>query len=278
MGSMDAKLGVPWRQDEGMLTKGEGHGGDKHKEHHHTYHHTVRNDGRPSTLQEATPISMTLFFGGFTRKSPFRMKCFEIYNSSSWAGFFFTVTLANCIYIGIAPAVSDAEFDTGPGISAGEIFDYICVLILVAEMFSGCVAIGAFEGDHTWLRCSNYHKLDLIVLMVTVSEFIASIYGVRGLTLRPFRLLRVFRAVTTVKMFYGVKAIIKTLSKGAGQLATVLAMLIFFMAAFSICGMAIFGTSFRRRCVSLTRPVPACASDYSTGWTEQCTFATGESS
>jgi hypothetical protein len=86
------------------------------------------------------------------------------------------------------------------------------------------------------------------------------------------RLLRVFRAITRIKAFGGVKAIITTLFKGSGQILTVLAMLIFFMSAFAIAGMSIFGLSFRRRCVTIERAIPACTSDFDSGWGQTCNF------
>ena len=89
-----------------------------------------------------------------------------------------------------------------------------------------------------------------------------------------YRLLRVFRAITSIKAFGGVKAIITTLFKGSGQLLTVLAMLIFFMSAFAIAGMSIFGLSFRRRCVTIERAIPACTSDFDSGWGQTCNITT----
>lgn len=229
-----------------------------------------RVTGEPKTLDDAVPLSCPLLFGGFSRRSPIRQKCFEIQNSTMWASIFLLVTLANSLYIAMGPEIIPEERNQTTILL--EYFDYACVLVLAFEVVVGSIALGFVRSEITYLRCSDFHKLDFIVLIVTITEYIARYFDVQGVTLRPFRLLRVFRAITRIKTFAGIKSIILTLKQGLPQLSIVFAMLLFFMAAFSICGMAIYQNSFRRRCVSLAVPVPACSSDFSTGWAGRCDF------
>ncbi len=69
--------------------------------------------------------------------------------------------------------------------------------------------------------------------------------------------VRVFKPITKLGIFAGIKTIIVTLTQGVSQLVVVFAMLIFFMCTFAIFGMAMYTKSFRRRYVC-TRVVYIC--------------------
>jgi len=112
-------------------------------------------------------------------------------------------------------------------------------------MFNGIIALGFCWSPNTWLRCSDFHKLDALVLLVTAGEYVAAILGSNSVTLRPFRLLRVFRAIVKIKSFLGVKTIIRTLRQGITQLGVVILMLFFFMCGFGIFGMAMYQVGIR---------------------------------
>jgi hypothetical protein len=234
----------------------------------------------PDTLDESVAKSCPYIFGGFSRTSKVRIRCFKIYQSGVWATFFTIVMVANSVCIAITPEFySDDHEETHHAAPvAFEVFDVFSVLMLFFECAVGIIGIGFCAEPSTWLQCSDFHKLDMIMVGVTVLEGIAILAGVNTITFRAFRLLRVFRAVTMIKTFIGIKTIIQTLKQGVSQLAMVFLMLVFFMLAFSVFGMAIFQNSFQRRCLTLPRLVPACASDFTTGWAQTCDFASSFSS
>mmetsp|Transcript_3722 Transcript_3722/g.9015 ORF Transcript_3722/g.9015 Transcript_3722/m.9015 type:complete len:2275 (-) Transcript_3722:103-6927(-) len=222
----------------------------------------------PRTIDEAVEVSCKWLFGGFSRKSVTRLKCFDVYKSPSWSTFFLVVTMANSIFISILPEISaesaSSSFSVGEPrqISWLDSVDVASAVVLFFEILVGCIALGFWGAPTTWMRSSDFHKLDMFVLLVTISEYILAFgFGITGVTMRPFRLLRVFRAITTIRAFSGIKTIIITLKQGLSQLVIVFAMLIFFCTCFAIFGMAVFQNSFSRRCVSLAHPVPMCSSD-----------------
>jgi hypothetical protein len=228
----------------------------------------------PESLEVSVERSCPLLCGGFSRSSKFRRKCFEIYASGMWASVFLVVMVTNSVLIAVTPEFSGADFVEAHHGSpiAFEVVDVISVLMLIFEAVTGIIAIGFCDGPTTWLRCSDFHKLDLFMVMLTVVEGVAIFTGLNSITFRAFRLLRVFRAVTMIKTFMGIKTIIQTLKQGLSQLAIVFLLLVFFMLAFAVFGMAIFQNSFQRRCLTLPRRVPACTSDFTTGWTQTCDF------
>lgn len=161
------------------------------------------------------------------------------------------------------PTDCDTASQAGPPKAASwlDSVDIISGVVLLFEVFVGCVSMGFAGHWSCWLHTTDFHKLDLFVLIVTITEYVALFgFGVQVVTMRPFRLLRIFRAITKIRFFAGIKTILITLKLGVQQLFIVFAMLMFFIASFSIFGMAIFQHSFARRCVSIPQPTPACSS------------------
>lgn len=233
----------------------------------------------PRHLVEAVPVSCQLLWGGCSRTSLLRMKCFDVYKSTSWSTFFLCVTLANSIYISILPELIDDSQAQLKGVKRQvtwlDAFDFLSAAVLLFEVATGIIALGFSGRPNTWLHVSDFHKLDLLVLAVTIAEYVGIfVFGLKGVTIRPFRLMRIFRAIIRIKAFSGIKTIIITLRQGLGQMATVFFMLLFFTASFSIFGMAVFQKSFSRRCISLPRPIPVCTGSPANNFKAECDFAT----
>mmetsp|Transcript_42872 Transcript_42872/g.135198 ORF Transcript_42872/g.135198 Transcript_42872/m.135198 type:complete len:1863 (-) Transcript_42872:2108-7696(-) len=221
------------------------------------------------TLEDFVPVSCPYFFGGFNRRSLIRQQCFEIYKSVKWSTFFLMVVLSNSIYIALYPAYID--FRNGSTFARSfQIFDGLCFAVMLFEALCGIIACGLYSAESTWLRSTDMHKIELFIITVTGVEYLGKLLAYPFLNLRAFRLLRIFRILTKIRALAGVKAIILTLKQGLQQLATIFAMLTFLMAAFAIFGNSIYARSYRRRCVTLSRQIPACASDSSTGWANTC--------
>jgi len=225
-------------------------------------------------LEDTTPLSCKLLFGGFTHQSMIRRKCFDVHKSPFWGSFFVLVTLANASVIAVRPSLSPdfnsaASGTSNNSTSLSEAFDFFCVAVLFCEVLSGCIAFGFYDWIH-----SDYHKLDFAALLVVALEYGASAYGENALILRPFRILRILRPLVKLEMFAKLAEILQSLHEGVDELATVFVLLLFFLIGFCILAMAVLSKSFRRRCVMLPHLVPVCASDFSTGWANEskCTY------
>ncbi len=159
----------------------------------------------------------------FSRTNPLRLLCFYIYTSELWSIFFTGVALAYSIYLLILPELPpdvytplSASQITGPRTFLwADIFDIVSAFVLLVETFVGVVALGFIIGPNTYMRISGFHMFDLIVLVVTIWDYIASYaLGVRGASLRAFRMLRVFRVLVRIKPLGSMKRIMRALQFG----------------------------------------------------------------
>ena len=223
---------------------------------------------KPKTLDDAVPIACPYLLGGFPRRSPIRHLCFFIQNSVHWQGIFLLITVGNSVYIATAPEYTDET-----SILISWYFDLVCACIFGFEVFSGCIAYGAFRGPTTYVQNDAFHAIDLLCLIFIFSE-----YGLRfwelwpDLTMRPFRMFRIFKPVTKIKLFSGIKLILLSLTEGSSQLSILFGFLVLTIIGGDILTMNVYSTSMRRRCVTVDTLVPACASDFRTGFHATCDF------
>ena len=229
-------------------------------------HKSAPRDRLPRNLSEAVPVSLPLFFGGFSRQSPIRFKCIQICKDETWNVVFLLTLMANCAYIAAVPDDKNLE---SPGWLA---FDTVCNIIYSIEIVCNIVAYG-FVGHNGWASVSMFHQIEFAVFVAMVSEQILNSMQIElGITAKPFRLLRIIKQLVTMKTFASVRIILDTLAVGSGQLSVVFLMFIFFLCTFGIFFLQILKYSFRRNCILDTRVVSysACASDFSTGWNNTC--------
>jgi len=52
----------------------------------------------PRSLEDAEPRSLPFLFGGLSRRSALRIKCFEIMHHMGWTALFYFSTLMSCVY------------------------------------------------------------------------------------------------------------------------------------------------------------------------------------
>ena len=107
----------------------------------------------PRTIEEAEPCSVSLLFGGLTRQSLLRKKCFAIMNSSAWGGLFYSSTLFSCVYSALVvemPGWNDA--DRNP---VFDIAEYVFKAVFAFEIVIGILALGFINGKRSWLRISG---------------------------------------------------------------------------------------------------------------------------
>ena len=225
---------------------------------------------KPKTLHEAVPVAIPWVFGGFHRNSAIRNACFYVQNSLHWQTAFVVITVANSLYIATAPGYTDEL-----SILISWYFDLICAIIFGLEVMSGVIAYGAFQGKTTYLHNDTFHSIDMMCLFFIVTEYGFQYWEMwPALTMRPFRMVRIFKPATKIKMFAGIKNIVTTLRDGSPQLAIIFGFFFLTMIAWDILFMSLYSTSFRRRCVSVEIQVPECASDFSTGFNSTCDFKT----
>ena len=193
---------------------------------------------------------MPFFFGGFSRQSPVRMKCFQMFNSVHWKAFFIAVNLANCIYIAAIPEWNVQAFNDelrlnqsrraspeflsqrrllGAAAAAGatiinaeNIFEWSCILVIVFEVLVGSIAVGFVRSERSFLRSSHFHKLDAAILLFAIVEYVL-IYtqGITYFSFRSFRLLKLLKPLLGLAVFRDSKRILHTLSAGAPQILTI---------------------------------------------------------
>lgn len=151
-----------------------------------------------------------------------------------------------------------------------EAIDVLAYTVLGFEIAVGVIALGLYGHETAYINSSFFHIIDLLAFVFGIVEWIARLFGVTWLTLRPFRLLRIFRAAQRLDSFAGIKNIMLAMRIGSRQLITAVSLLFAMMCAFSIAGMSVFQHSFARRCVTEDLIVPPCASDHLTQWRETC--------
>ena len=236
---------------------------------------------RQFKLQNTVAVSCPWLFGGFTHNSPVRIKCFQIHHSVHWSTFFGTVSTACALYISIAPELALSYIDQRADPSAirnplglSDVFEFFCAVCLFSEVLIGSIAVGFISDSSTWLRCNNFHKLDLLVLLTTAAEYITFLFGTRSASLRASRLFRVFRPMSAMNYFLDLRLVLISLREGLFQILTVLLIMVLFITSLSVFGLAMYKTTYRRQCIWKTALVPNCASDFTTGWGATCKFAT----
>jgi hypothetical protein len=145
-----------------------------------------------------------------------------VYNSPAWSFFFVGMSLMNAVYVATVPEyqynliLANSQNGIRMPTDSSDIlmyFDFLCLSVSFVEVLIGSIAIGFVREKTCWLRCSEYHGLEFVILLCTITEYFAAWKGVQGQTLRPFRLLRVLRSITQIRTFAGVKAMITTLKQ-----------------------------------------------------------------
>lgn len=126
-----------------------------------------------------------------------------------------------------------------------EIFDYMCLLTLFFEVLGGSIAFGFIARDG-WLNHDLWNKMDFMILIMEITEFISSYTFLIGVTLRPLRIFRHLKMACNVPAMEHIKVIFATLWSSVTQLVIVFAILFLFLVTFSIFGMAMFQGSFTR--------------------------------
>ena len=192
------------------------------------------------TLDDAMERSMPFFLGGFSKQSPVRMKCFQMYKSIRWKALFIAINLANCLYIAAvpelyidsfnaqgdaaaaaksdrralaAPAAADphahrrglpTEFQNDAALSTA--FEFLCVGAIGLELLVGFIAVGVVGEASAYLRCSNFHKLDFVLFLLTLLEYaLAYVNGFSYISFRAFRLLKLLQPLLRMDLFRDVK-------------------------------------------------------------------------
>ena len=106
----------------------------------------------PKTLDDAEQHVLSLIFGGFSRQSLLRIKCFEIMRSGAWQGFFYVNTLLSCI---LAAVVVEMGYVGSSRVVFLEVLEIYFNCVFAFELLIGIVALGLFNGPTTFLRVTG---------------------------------------------------------------------------------------------------------------------------
>jgi hypothetical protein len=241
---------------------------EERRRHEEGFRLARQTKSKPKTLDDAVPIACPYLLGGFHRRSPIRHVCFTIQTNVYWQSTFLLITVANSVYIATAPGYADEL-----SILISWYFDLVCACIFGFEVLSGMIAYGAFQGPTTYVQNDSFHAIDTVCLFFIISEYALRFWDMwPDLTMRPFRMFRLFKPITKIKLFSGIKLILLSLTEGIPQLSILFGFLLLTIIGGDILTMNIYSTSMRRRCVTIDMLLPVCASDFSTGFNATCDF------
>ena len=118
------------------------------------------------------------------------------------------------------------------------------------------------------LACARVcQAMDFVIALAIIVEMIMAQLGFVGITVVPFRILRLLRILSYFKAFSSIRNIVAALMFGAGQLLTVFFVLLFFIAAISTLLLTFLRGNLSRRCVVTNERLAPCAGLPSNGWT-----------
>ena len=108
--------------------------------------------------------------------------------------------------------------------------------------------------------------MDFVLLVICIVDRITSELGIELVSVRGFRILRILQIVSRFQLLSEIRTIMATLLLNAGQMFTVLFVLIFFLLSMSTLLLTFLSGSYSRRCVKVEQNFGACAADFATGW------------
>eukprot|EP00283_Hemiselmis_rufescens_P000787 CAMPEP_0173470682 /NCGR_PEP_ID=MMETSP1357-20121228/78005_1 /TAXON_ID=77926 /ORGANISM="Hemiselmis rufescens, Strain PCC563" /LENGTH=1276 /DNA_ID=CAMNT_0014438967 /DNA_START=139 /DNA_END=3966 /DNA_ORIENTATION=+ len=199
--------------------------------------------------------------------------------SDRWSKFFHFINVISVIYLIFGFETFGLPFNAARDmqlLGQGQrpdllvFFDYLSMAALFLEVASGCIAFGVWGSDTAYLINSGYHVLDFVLCVTEIGEAIVFYFTMLGVTLRPLRILRLFRLIRGIEKLRPIGIMTASVKEGAAQLMIVMLILLLFVATFSIFGMAVAQKSFRRRCILIDQPLISCSSDFSTNWGDTC--------
>ena len=173
--------------------------------------------------------------------------CFKIHHSTCCGIFFELMNLTYCVIFSILPEYDRDNFNNGQlptsaSIQIGptnvfDLLEYISFVVLVVEVTVGFVALGTDSGRLVWLETSRFHQIDLAVLLLTALDYaLLFVLDTRRFPFRMLRLFRLLRPMLRIPAFAELCRLLQTLSHGAGQIRTVLLVLLFFTLTFALSG------------------------------------------
>ena len=233
-------------------------------------------------------VRSTTVFSGFSRDGLFRRASFAIFTSLHWKVFQALAILVNTVSIAYGADATKEKDLKNFDMPRSLWIDFLCTAVLFLDIFLGAVALGFYGGPGTWLRCSRYHQLDFAVLLTSAANLSLSWVFGQGdnlveFTLRPLRLVQIFKVLTVFRHLSYIRRILKTYRDGAELMISVLAMLLFTILLFASLGISIFRDRPRfgliGKCLAVQRMQPACASDFASNWSAAsgCAASSSES-
>ncbi len=150
--------------------------------------------------------------------------------------------------------------------------------VFACEVLIAIIALGFIKGPKSYLQISGMHRLEMVILMITIVERITVVLKVDFFQVQALRILRTLPILSRFRAFSGIRTIISTLVENFVQLSTVLLLIILFLLACSSLLLIFLSNSFSRRCVVVEEKFGACAADFSTGWvpSPECDFTRWE--
>lgn len=176
------------------------------------------------------------------------------------SSFFNNFTLIAIILNSIAIACVDYRFvddnyqprtDGSLRNSVIEKAEIVFTILFAAECLLKSIAFGFVRGKGAYLR-DGWNVLDVIVVMVSVLNFVPGLQNFSISILRGFRVLRPLRSISRLP---NLRKIINALVGSLGELANAMVPLLFILICFSLFGLLSWSGLFQHRCRLTPFPV-----------------------
>ena len=181
--------------------------------------------------------------GIFERDNIIRLKLYDFSSNKYFIGFVIICTFINSFLL-IFETIPKYEF-------IYSYTNYFFVFVFTIEFLSKIIASGLILGKFTYLE-NNWHKLDFLILIVSLIDIMPFLFNANIVVLRT---LRLFRPLKSMSLFSNMKKFITTLLNSLKDLSSVFVMMLFFYLIFSLFGLLLWSNTFAYRCRKYPYPI-----------------------
>ena len=167
-------------------------------------HVALENADAIHAMKIDDPRVATNSCGVFTTKNPMRRLAWAIYHSHAFHNMILVVIFLNIFMMAVATKkqLADKEF-----LYWYTITDVIVTIIFTIEVVVGMLSNGVYGDQFSFLRSSNWNRLDLFIVVTSWLELIE----ISWIQLQALRAFKVLRVVRSLYFFGGIRVIVTAL-------------------------------------------------------------------
>uniref|UniRef100_UPI00358F5E64 voltage-dependent T-type calcium channel subunit alpha-1G-like n=1 Tax=Myxine glutinosa TaxID=7769 RepID=UPI00358F5E64 len=182
----------------------------------------------------------------FSPKSRCRLLCERIISHKLFDHMVLTIIFLNCITIALErPSINPQSLER----LLLKVSNYVFTVIFTIEMVIKVVALGFWQGEQAYLRCT-WNLLDGILVLVSLIDLLllVSLPSEEGpkilAILRVLRLLRTLRPLRVISRAPGLKLVVETLISSLKPIGNIVLICCAFFIIFGILGVQLFKGKF----------------------------------